>query len=104
MSRLGLIALILAIGISPRIPLPIAIPGKDFDLRIEDMLIPVLGLFLCLKGKLHLPRLVGPMALYLVPVVVASVTGIVRDTTSLTRALVFGLKEVEYFCLFLVAY
>ena len=103
MSRLGLIALILAIGISPRIPLPIAIPGRDFDLRIEDLLIPVLGAYLCLKkGRPHLPRLVGAMALYMVPVAVASVIGIVRDTTTSSRALVFGLKEVEYFCLFLV--
>lgn len=105
MRRFSLAALIVVIGVSPRIPLPIAVPGRDFDFRVEDLLTPLLwALFICQHGKIRVPRIVGFMVLYLLPVLVASAVGISRNTTVFSRALLFGLKEVEYFSICLLAF
>ncbi len=60
--RITLIGLLIfAIGISPRIPLPIFIPGRQFDLRFVDVILFIICmlwlLYLALKPHIYITPL-----------------------------------------------
>ncbi len=102
----AVILLLVAIGISPRIPLPIAIPYRRFDIRVEDILL--LGLLwgwllaLVVGPQLYVPSILGVMAIYTAAVVLTTGFGLLSETVPLSRALPYTLKEVEYFLIFCV--
>jgi len=106
LRRAGLIGLVGAISLSPRILLPVVIPGRQFDVRFEDLVVLV-----CLSGWIltisRRPRLfLSPLfpAIVVYVTMVAFVTGIAMMTLGLQplRAVPFFAKEVEYFIVFLL--
>ncbi len=104
LRRAGLAGLVAAISLSPRILLPVLIPGRQFDVRFEDLIV-----LLCLVGwVLAIPRrprlFVSPLfaAIGVYVTIVAFSTGIAIMTLGLNpmRAAPFFAKEVEYFIIF----
>lgn len=106
LRRAGLIGLVAAISLSPRILLPVVIPGRQFDIRFEDLIV-----LLCLAGwvlairsrpRLFMSPLFAPIGVYVT--IVAFSTGIAIMTLGLNpmRAVPFFAKEVEYFIVFLL--
>ncbi|OGR98581.1 MAG: hypothetical protein A2V88_07690 [Elusimicrobia bacterium RBG_16_66_12] len=96
----------LAIALSPRIPLPIVIPGRRFDLRVEDVLL----LLLCTLWLVHLvarPRLTsaglaGPLVLYLALSAVSTVASMLSRELPVSRGALYFLKDAEYLVLGLI--
>jgi len=102
----ALVLLVVAVGISPRIPLPIFIPRRRFDLRAEDLILVIL-LFFWLIGplqrlRLYLTPLFLPLAAYCVLMIAATALGAMTATVDPSRGLVYGLKQFEYFSIFLL--
>ena len=105
--RIGLILLIAAISFSPRFLLPIAIPGRRFDLRFEDFVLLILllvwFLHLLRQQPLDLTPLSAPLAIYtLIAVISTNINLMSFDHFSLARAFLYLLKEIESFLIFLV--
>lgn len=103
---IGIGLLVVAISFSPRIPFRIYIPGRCFDLRIEDIILVGLLFFwvvyLFLRPRVYLTPVIKPITLYLL--VVAFTSGIVVLVTfmSSVRIFFYFLKELEYFLIFLL--
>ncbi len=109
LSTLGICVLFLAIALSPRIPLPIYIPNRAFDIRIEDLVI----LLFCLGGILYLlvggtvlsiPSipLIKPIGAYCYVGLLLNLIAFLSHGTSGFRAVLYNLKEIEYFVIFLL--
>jgi hypothetical protein len=102
----GLVCLVGAIAISPRILLPVVLPERQFDIRAEDLLVAlcVVGWLLNLAGRprLFLSPLFSTISFYVI--IVAFSTGIAMITLGLSpaRAVPFFVKELEYFVIFLL--
>lgn len=96
--------LILLISISPRIPLPIHIPKRSFDLRLEDIylliIIPVWFWLLCLRPRIYLPPLSVPIFIYGIIITITTSWALLCEYTVWDRALVYALKEFQYFTMF----
>lgn len=102
--RIGMVSAIIAIALSPRIPLAVVIPGRRFDLRFEDLiLIPLLLfwlLYLSLRPRIYLTPLSKVIGIYMFIVIFS--TGIAMMTLDLSpiRTFFYVLKEVEYFIIY----
>ena len=98
--------LILLISISPRIPLPIHIPKRSFDLRLEDIflfiVLPIWTWLLCLRPRIYIPTLLLPISIYSLIMITTTLYAIICHYTVWSRALLYGLKEIQYFILFLL--
>jgi hypothetical protein len=105
----GLVALLVAISISPRIELPIQIPARAFDLRFEDLvllvLVPVWVVWLVRKRRLpaSLKTIALAFALYLAIALVSSALAIVLGGLSPTRSLAYWAKELEYLMILVIS-
>jgi len=104
--KYGIILLILAICFSPRIPLPISVPGRVFEIRLEDIILVGL-LFTWLVSLFSKSRSIYRTPLFkyigIYLVIVASTTVIALLTgvgLSPIRTLFYFLKELEYFLIF----
>lgn len=97
--------LILLISISPRIPLPIHIPKRSFDLRLEDIflliILPVWFWLLCLRPRIYLPPLSMPIFIYSLIITMTTSWALLCQYTVWDRALVYALKEFQYFIIFI---
>lgn len=102
--KLGIVLLIMAISLSPRIPLDIVIPGRRFDLRFEDIILTMLLLFwllyLLLRPKIYLTPLFKALGIYIVIVIFTTSIAIMTLNLSPIRSILYLLKEVEYFIIF----
>ncbi|MCX5829771.1 MAG: hypothetical protein NTV58_17510 [Deltaproteobacteria bacterium] len=98
--------LILLISISPRIPLPIHIPKRSFDLRFEDIflliIIPIWCWLLCLRPRIYLPPLSLPIFFYSLIITITTLWALLCQYTVWDRALVYVLKEFQYFIMFIL--
>jgi hypothetical protein len=86
--QLGVLILVAIIRLSPRIPLPIPIPGKRFFLRIEDLLsVPLFGWLISIS--INPQRRVNRTGLFLLVTIYSAVTvvitciGIIAGTVTL---------------------
>lgn len=105
--RIGsLVLMVVSIGISPRIPLPIDIPGRQFDLRVEDLILVVLLfaylVWLCVYRQIDLTPLARNVTLYCAIVVASTSLAIATRDLSLIRAMPYVFKLFEYFLIFLL--
>lgn len=98
-------ALILAISLGPRIPLGFAIPGRTFDLRVEDIIIAlaVFGWFihLLVRPRIYLTPLRSSMGAYVLVLVITTLIALLLQTTTFIRVFFYIAKELEYFLIFL---
>jgi len=99
--------LILTICISPRIPLPILIPGRRVDLRLEDIILLLMVfysfLYFCLRPRFFTGYLGRPIGFYIGIAIISSCIGLLRiGDASLPRAVFYLFKEIEYFSLFFI--
>lgn len=99
--------LVFSVTISPRIPLPFFIPGRTFDLRIEDVLISILlaaSAFLAFTGrkKFYFTALGVPIGIYLAIIVFVTVLAAGAHPANVPRTFLYTLKEVEYFAFVLL--
>jgi hypothetical protein len=103
---IGIGLLVVAISFSPRMPLPIFIPGRRFDLRIEDIILVGLLFFwlfyLSLRPHIYVTPLFKPLFLYLIVVAFTSGMAILFLFVSPIRPFFYFLKEFEYFLIFLL--
>jgi O-antigen ligase len=98
--------LILSVAVSPRIPLPINIPGRTFDLRMEDLVVAGLvfisSLYLFLKPRVDFTSLGRPIGIYVSVVVFTTCIALFSQPTSSLRIFFYLLKEIEFFLIFLI--
>ena len=103
-KRIGPVLLIAAISVSPRIPMGIAIPGRRFDLRVEDIILTVLLLswllHLFLRSRIYPTPLFKAIGIYVMIVFFTTSTALVTLDLSLIRSSFYLLKEIEYFLIF----
>jgi hypothetical protein len=96
--------LILLISISPRIPLPIHIPKRSFDLRLEDffllIIIPIWFWLLCIRPRIYRPPLFLPIFIYGLIITITTSWALICQYTVWDRALVYTMKEFQYFIMF----
>lgn len=101
-----IVLLILSISLSPRIPLPIQIPLRRFDLRIEDFIIVLLFCILLIrssiKDSIYLSSLFKPASVYFNIACITSVIALIALPLDEARTVSYLVKEIEYFVLFLV--
>jgi O-antigen ligase len=103
--RIGSLALlVVAVGMSPRIPLPINIPGREFDLRVEDPILVILLvsylMWLCVYRQIDLTPLAPKLAVYSAIVVLSTSLAVTTGDLSLIRAMPYVFKFFEYFLIF----
>src|SRR6185295_2785518 len=99
---LGLAILIACIGLSPELTI-----GGIENIRLEDFVVPALLLSWLMKAmerRLPLaPTLVTPaLPLYAAAILISTLLGVVGGTTSMTRAILFMGKFVEFFLIYLL--
>lgn len=99
---LGLAILIACVGLSPELTI-----GGIENIRLEDFVVPALLLSWLMKTmerRLPLaPTLVTPaLPLYAAAILISTLLGVVAGSTSLTRALLFMGKFVEFFLIYLL--
>lgn len=104
MMSIGIIVLIMAISLSPRIPLDIAIPGRRFDLRFEDGILCVFILVwlvhLLLRPRIDPTPLFKPIGVYVsIVLITSSIAVMSRDLLPL-KTFIYALKELEYILIF----
>lgn len=99
-TRFALGLLILLICLSPRIPLPISIPGRRFDLRFEDLLLVTLTFGwlaqLARRPRIYLTPLFPVLASYLAIVVFTSCVALMAFDLNALRMILYFAKEIEY--------
>jgi hypothetical protein len=103
--RWALGILIAAISLSPRIPLPIDVPGRRFDLRVEDaVLVGLLGAWIALRPRIDpvVRRVAFAFAAYLAVALVATVASVALAGLPPIRGATYWGKQVEYMAIFLV--
>lgn len=100
----GIISLIAAVCLSPRIPLPLPLPGRRFDLRIEDLILSLLLLFwffyLLMRPRLHLTPLFRAIAVYTSIVFINTCMAVLSSDLGIISAFFYFLKELEYILIF----
>jgi O-antigen ligase len=100
--------LIMSVAISPRIPLPLFIPGRTFDLRIEDILISLLlaaSVFIYFangRKGIQLTPIGIPIGIYLTIVILTTLISTGVEQGNSLRILLYIMKEVEFFALALL--
>ena len=103
---MGLIVLVVAISLAPRIPLPIAIPERRFDLRVEDIILIILLLVwllnLFLWPRIYRSPLIRIIVIYMAIIVFTSAISILVFSLSPARGFLYSLKELEFFLIFLL--
>lgn len=103
--RIAVLLLIAAMAFSPRIPIPIAVPGRRFDLRVQDIiLVAVLSfwlLYLFVRPRIYLTELFTSFGIYTAIVVLTSAIAMMTLELSSIRTVLYFSKEVEYFLVFL---
>lgn len=96
----------MAISLSPRIPLDIAIPGRAFDLRFEDIVLSALLLgwlfSLFFRPRIYSTPLFKALGIYLSIVIITSSIALMTYDLSLIKTFFYTLKEIEYFLIFFV--
>lgn len=94
----------MAISLSPRIPLDIAIPGRAFDLRFEDIVLSTLLLgwlfSLFFRPRIYLTPLFKAIGIYLSVVIVTSSIAVMTLDLAPIKTFFYALKELEYFLIF----
>jgi hypothetical protein len=103
--RWALGILIAAISLSPRIPLPIDVPGRRFDLRVEDVvLVGLLGAWIALRPRIDpiVRRIAFAFAAYLAVALVATVANVALAGLPPIRGATYWGKQVEYMAIFVV--
>lgn len=105
-NRVSLITLVIAISISPRIPLDISMPGRRFDLRVEDLLLALILLIwlatISFRPRLYLTPLFKTIATYSLIVLVTTNIAVMTLGISPLKTLLYFLKELEYFLIFFI--
>jgi len=107
--------LVLAISLAPRIPLPFNIPGRVFDLRLEDIIISLIVIALVLNfvvrgrsnTKFFSVPLIKPIGVYcLIVILTTNITLMFHsnllDTMAFLRILLYTLKQIELFLIFFI--
>ncbi|MBU1863856.1 MAG: O-antigen ligase family protein [Candidatus Omnitrophica bacterium] len=96
--------LVLGISIPPRIPLPIYIPGRTFDLRLEDIIIVILLigwlLYFTFNLRFYKTPLSRPIIMYVAIGIVTTGIAFIITPFNVYRAFFYHLKEIEYFVIF----
>ncbi len=104
--RMGIFLLIAGICLSPRIPLPIEIPGRRFDLRAEDLVLVALLLIWLLafffRPRIDSTPLFSAIGLYTSIAALSTCIAMMVGTLTPERASPYFLKELEYFLLFIL--
>lgn len=101
-GRPAVMLLIFAISLSPRMPLDIAIPGRTFDLRVEDLLLMAfLGAWFLARPRAYLTPLIKPIGLYVAICVMTTIVALFYAETNVLRSVLYLLKEIEFIALFL---
>ncbi len=101
-----IVLLILSISLLPRIPLPVQIPLRRFDLRIEDLIIVLLFCILLMKSSrkngIYVSSLFKPASIYFTIAGITSVIALIALPLDEARTMSYLVKEIEYFVLFLI--
>lgn len=101
LPRAALALLIIAVCVCPRIPLPVALPGRTFDLRIEDLMLPVILLVSILVRPRFDPTPLGrPIALYMMVTLQATILALFSLELSPLRSALYWLKDLEFVLFF----
>lgn len=104
--RIGIIGLILAVSLLPRIPLDITIPGRNFDLRVGDVLLFILLSVWILsffsRQRIYLTPLFKVIGTYFLIVIITSSIALMKSDLSVIKAFFYTLKEIQYFLIFFV--
>jgi hypothetical protein len=105
--RVGsLISLVFAVALSPRIPLPVHIPGRVFDLRVEDVLLLVFFILFVAYSTSRRRITVSPpgkaMFVYLFVSALATFAVNLYQPSDISRFFFYFLKEIQYFLIFLL--
>lgn len=94
----------MAISLSPRIPLGIAIPGRGFDLRFEDIILVALLLLwlfaFFLRPRIYLTPLFKAIGIYVSVVIITSSIAVMTLDLVPIKTFFYSLKELEYFLIF----
>ena len=106
MRKWLLFLMVVAIGIAPRIPLPIVIPGRRFDLRVEDVILIVIlycwVLYLFVQPKIDGTPLFMQLGFYIGVAVFATSFSLITSDLGTIRSFFYLLKELEYFIIFFI--
>jgi hypothetical protein len=104
--RTGIIILIMSISLLPRIPIDIAIPGRQLDLRFDDiaLLVLILGwvFSFLLKPRIYPTTLFKVIGIYLLIVIITTSIALAVHELSLIKSFFYTLKEIQYFLIFFV--
>lgn len=100
----GVILLILAVSFSPRISLPLDIPGRVFDLRAEDIVIAGLLCgwlcYLMLRPRIYKTPLFIPVVIYLLIVILTTLVNAADKPTNFPKNFIYVLKDLQYILIF----
>lgn len=102
LPMVGLVALVVAIAVSPRFPLPMRI-GRRFDLRLEDLLLVALAFLWWRRGGLRALRhnqIAIAFTVYLSVSLLSTLVNTLAFGLNPTRAIAFWGKNLEYFLIF----
>lgn len=108
--RIGLMVLVFAISMSPRMRMGRLMPERNLELRLEDYLIPFLYFVWLsrswLKGKMEFRRnpIYLPMTLYALVLTFSTSVAVLVGWAELTPAFYFWLKQIEYFAMFVLVF
>ena len=106
MRKWLLFLMIIVIGVAPRIPLPIVIPGRRFDLRVEDLILVVLlycwALYLFVRPKIDGTPLLMQLGFYMGVAIFATSFSLITSDLGTIRSFFYLLKELEYFIIFFI--
>ena len=99
-------ALILGITLGPRIPLGFAIPGRAFDLRVEDIItaLVIFGwvIHLLVRPRIYLTPLRSSIGAYILVLIITTLIALLLQTTIFVRVFFYVAKELQYFLIFLI--
>jgi O-antigen ligase len=103
----GLIALLVSISLSPRIPLPYIFQGRVLELRVDDLIVAVMLFFwliyLAVKPRLFFPSIGRSFAAFLIIGFFSTAINALRNTDiNISRFVLYNLKDFEYFAIFLL--
>lgn len=103
--RFGTLLMVMVISLLPRIPLAIAIPGRTFDLRFEDIILVFLLIlwFVSLFHKpfINLTVLFQPIVFYLSIVICTTMAAMFTFDLNPIRTLLYFSKELQFILIFL---
>jgi hypothetical protein len=102
LTRIALVTIVAAICLSPRMPLPIAVLGRDFDLRAEDVLLVVflpLLLRLGMRARSADISILVPFVAYIALSLISSLAGVAFMGLDILRVALYWGKALELFVL-----